>query len=142
LVITPVEFLKARWDEEAHRVDTIPAWRCTNSTRGDAWGTRGDCPLCGQYMFDGTEVVTEEAYWDHMEKVHRRSYVLADLAAKRRLIELAEEATGLDMSVDLDRRVGPRDEVAEPMLGNLILRVLCLPFADHPDYQQEWAVQA
>jgi hypothetical protein len=64
--------------------------------------------------------------------------ILAECEAKRRIVELANEASGLDMSVDLDRRVGTRDTVAEPYVGDLILRALALPYADHADYRDEW----
>jgi hypothetical protein len=65
--------------------------------------------------------------------------VLAECAAKRAIIEQAEEATGLDMSVDNDRRVGSRDMDAEPYCGDVILSALAALYKDHPDYRQEWA---
>jgi len=64
--------------------------------------------------------------------------VLAECQAKRAIIELADEASGLDASVDLDRAVGPRDFDAEPYVGDVILRQLAAVYADHPDYQPEW----
>lgn len=64
--------------------------------------------------------------------------LLADVEAKRRLIDLAEEATSLDMTVDGDRRVGIRDTDTEPYVGDLMLMVLALPYADHPDYDPSW----
>lgn len=31
------------------------------------WGSRGDeCPLCGRYMFEGTEAGTKYAWYEHM----------------------------------------------------------------------------
>lgn len=65
--------------------------------------------------------------------------VLAECAAKRTIIEQAEEATGLDMSVDNDRRVASRDMDVEPYCGDVILASLAAVYADHPDYQQEWS---
>src|SRR5690625_2912050 len=64
--------------------------------------------------------------------------VLAECHAKRAIIELAEEASGLDASVDLDRAVGPRDFDAEPYVGDVILRQLAAVYADHPDYDPDW----
>lgn len=52
------------------------------------------------------------------------AHVLRTVAAHRRLIDLAEEASSLDAQVDLNVRVGSRDEVEEPYLGDLILREL------------------
>lgn len=50
------------------------------------------------------------------------SSVLRTVAAHRKLIDLAEEASSLDAQVDLNVRVGARDEAEEPYLGDLILR--------------------
>jgi hypothetical protein len=66
--------------------------------------------------------------------------VLAECEAKRRIIDLAEEASGFDMAVDNDRRVGPRDMVEEPYIGDQILRALAQPYRDHPDWREEWAL--
>lgn len=44
----------------------IPDWYCTDSARGEGWGSRGDeCEFCERYMFDGTESVTEDAWAEH-----------------------------------------------------------------------------
>jgi len=64
--------------------------------------------------------------------------VLREVAAKRAIIEAADEASDLDMSVDNDRRVGCRDMTEEPYLGDVILRALAAPYADHPDFNEEW----
>lgn len=65
--------------------------------------------------------------------------VLVECEAKRRIVELAGDATSLDMQVDDEFRVGPRDMDAEPYIGDLILRQLALPYAGHPDFDVEWA---
>jgi hypothetical protein len=71
--------------------------------------------------------------------LHDPARELAEVDAKRRILdEVVDEATGLDMSVDGDRRVGPRDTTTEPYLGTVLLRLLALPYADHPDYREEW----
>lgn len=64
--------------------------------------------------------------------------VLAEVEAKRRILDLADDATSLDMSVDMDRRVGRRDETKEPYVGDEILRQLALPYDDRPGYREEW----
>lgn len=64
--------------------------------------------------------------------------VLAEVEAKRRIVELADEASGLDAVVDGEFRVGSRDPVAEPYIGDLILRHLAAPYAGHPDYDARW----
>lgn len=65
--------------------------------------------------------------------------VLAECAAKRAIIAQADEATGLDMSVDNERLVGRRDMAEEPYCGDVILSALAAVYKDHPDYRQEWA---
>lgn len=70
--------------------------------------------------------------------MHSPSRVLREVAAKRAIIELADEASGLDMSVDLDRRVGSRDMQEEPFVGDLIIRQLAAVYSDHPEYREEW----
>lgn len=69
---------------------------------------------------------------------HDPASVLAECEAKRKVVESADEATGLDMQVDAEFRVGRRDVNAEPYLGDVILRHLAMPYADHPDYRPEW----
>lgn len=66
--------------------------------------------------------------------------VLAEVEAKRRVLDLADDATGLDMSVDMDRRVGVRDTAVEPYLGDQIALVLAQPYAGRDGWREEWAV--
>lgn len=64
---------------------------------------------------------------------------LAECKAKRAIVELAGEATGLDMAVDNDRLVGVRDW---PYVGDLILAHLAAVYASHPDYDPAWAPES
>ena len=64
--------------------------------------------------------------------------VLAECAAKRRIVRLAHSVTGMDVRIDQEFGVEPRDEAVEPYRGDLILRALALPYSDHPDYRDEW----
>jgi len=140
---TLTDFLLARIAEDEYRLDLPEGLVVLNShgevsARGDGWVSRGECPVCGAYQYDGTESVTEDAWWEHAETVHQRARVLAECDAKRRIIEAADEATGLDMQVDSEFRIERRDERQEPYIGDVILRALALPYADHPDYREEW----
>lgn len=64
---------------------------------------------------------------------------LAEADAKRRILDnIVPEADGLDMQVDGEFRVGRRDLVAEPYLGDALMRLLALPYADRPGYREEW----
>jgi hypothetical protein len=65
--------------------------------------------------------------------------MLAEIQAKRRMLDdVVPDATGLDMSVDGEFRVGSRDEKAEPYLGDILTRLLALPYAEQPGYREEW----
>jgi len=64
--------------------------------------------------------------------------VLAECDAKRRIVELAYEATGLDMTVDLDRHVTARADSGVEFVGERILRALALPYVEHPDFVPAW----
>ena len=44
------------------------------------------------------------------------------------------------LQVDSECRVGWRDEIKEPYIGDTLLRLLALPYADYPDYQPAWAL--
>jgi hypothetical protein len=64
--------------------------------------------------------------------------LLAEIEAKRRLIDLAYEATGLDMDKDLDRATDARLDSGIEFVGERMLRALALPYADHPDFDEAW----
>lgn len=50
--------------------------------------------------------------------------VIRQCEALLRVAGLAEEANNIDEGLDLAKRVGVRDLVAEPLIGDLIVRVL------------------
>jgi hypothetical protein len=148
-------FLLARIAEDEVRVTTIPDWYCTDSARGEGWGSRGDCRLCGHYMFDGTEDVTEQAYYEHLEDTHRRARVLAECEAKRRIVELhkievaAFRAYGGEEGVTFVEPDSFEDITTRRWMCSTChnigddgpcstLRLLALPYADHPDYDDPW----
>lgn len=62
--------------------------------------------------------------------------VLAECAAKRRLVELAFEATGHEMTVDLERERGAREDSGVPYVGEQILTALASAYVGHPDHPQ------
>jgi hypothetical protein len=71
---------------------------------------------------------------------HDPPRVLAEVAGKRQLLDrIVDAANDLDMQVDTMCRVGRRDTIAEPYLGDLLLRLLAAPYADKPGYMEEWA---
>ncbi|WP_454043875.1 DUF6221 family protein [Cellulosimicrobium sp. Marseille-Q8652] len=64
--------------------------------------------------------------------------VLAECAAKHRIVELAHEATGYDMTVDLERSSSARVQSGVSFVGDRILEELATAYADHPDYDDAW----
>jgi phage-related protein len=124
---TLADFLLARIEEDERSVD-VPDWHCTDSARGEGWGSRGDeCPICGRYMFDGTESATEDAWEMHMADAHGR--VLAECEAKRKIVEAWPDTFGLWSADQAD---------AARAMKDVALRALAMPYADHPDWREEW----
>lgn len=76
----------------------------------------------------------------HAEQVARFDVdrVLAECDAKRRIIDLAYEATGYDMTVDLERASSARVDSDVAFVGDRILRALAVPYARHPDFDDAW----
>jgi len=126
-------FLAARLDEDeaAAREASEGPWSSVGYD-ADSWS------LVAQ-LEGGREVISRSGSDDaaHIAR-HDPARVLREVAAKRAIIELADEASGWDMSVDLDRRVGARDIMEEPYVGDLILRQMAQAYNDHPDYNPEW----
>lgn len=58
------------------------------------------------------------------------------MQSSRAIITLAGEANDLEIAVNSDRGVGPRDW---PYVGDQILRWLAWPHSRHPDWRPEWA---
>jgi hypothetical protein len=115
-----VEFLTARLAEDEHRAQYA-------LSRGPI---AADDPMFGGMWY---------GLWAHTTR-HLPARVLREVGAMRAIIEAADEASMLDSSVDLDRRVGPRDMDTEPLVGDVILRALAAVYADHDDYNPEWAI--
>jgi hypothetical protein len=64
-----------------------------------------------------------------------RRRVLAECEAKRQIVELAR---GIDPYGETDwADVGELDDAQVRVLAD-VLRALALPYADHPDYRDEW----
>ncbi|MCG7287164.1 DUF6221 family protein [Cellulomonas sp. ACRRI] len=64
--------------------------------------------------------------------------VLAECRAKRRVVVLADEATGLDETVDMEREAGSRGESGVHYVGDRILRAMAAVYDGHPDFDPAW----
>jgi hypothetical protein len=61
-------------------------------------------------------------------------WLLGDVEAKRRIIDKCdEENSGAEIGVGIS---------PEQWLAQQVMRLLALPYADHPDYRQEWKLDA
>lgn len=81
----------------------------------------------------------DEVEWIGDRFVAIRTLLLADVEAKRRIVELADEASDIDQSLDAEFiAAGSRDLSKDPYVGERILRALALPWANHPDYDERW----
>ena len=129
--MTITEFLEARIAEDAAALERT-SWY-PHSTHGqDAIGTyRADCPDC--------------------LGVPSRARVLAECKAKRRILDLYEfhrenrdaRRSPLARAAEDERATQERrTQEARARVAEDALRALASVYADHPDYQQEWALEA
>jgi Family of unknown function (DUF6221) len=105
-----VEFLNARLDE---REQAAMAATASGLDVREVWG------------------IHDEAMRRHAA-LHGPAWVLADVAAKRQIIE-ALESSAESQALDADDRC--YECGTKPLM---MLRQLALPNADHPDYRKEW----
>lgn len=133
-------FIQARLDDREAEFDQIGDFLEIESARGPGWGNRGDCPLCGAYAFDGTESVTKDAAWEHLEEVHHRSRELQEIAFQRWLLR----QHGHEFFLTMPPKVGGCHSCL--VHGIQKVRGWCPTVAalgaiwkDHADYQAEWA---
>ena len=120
-----------RWDSDGPN-GAVVATLWTGEAPG--YTTVAASSVEGVWVADGREVEAR-----HAHILFDPARVLAECKAKREIVELAEEATGLDMTVDQDRLCGARDW---PYVGDLILAHLAAVYASHPDYDPAWAPES
>lgn len=86
-------------------------------------------------------------WWDSPESPaeahiarHNPDWVLADVAAKRRILgEVVDEIDGLEMQVDQEYGGGKRDLTVQPYASGVLVQILAEPYAaQHPGYREEW----
>ena len=134
--MTLVEFLRAMYAaEEQHARDLDgEEWRADTQV-GDEYNIavvvdRRGSPVarCGAEGLDGGELRAR-----HIAR-HDPARVLRDVEAKRRILDSYVAEFGED---ELNGDVGYSPE---QWLARQTLRLLALPYADHPDYNPQWGV--
>lgn len=140
--MTITEFLLARIAEDEAAA--------TAAAKGP-WKWEGDAGEDEAFMYDANGTSVLSAYGmhsqgflecsgadaDHIAR-HNPHRVLAECKAKRAIIKHAQEATEVEKEYD-DYEWQGTVQISEPWAGDAILLSLAAVYADHPDYQQEWA---
>lgn len=123
-----VEFLTARLDEDEQAAMRVKSnWRQIGETGVVVASDDGYAEECANGNWTGIA--------EHIVR-HDPVRVLAEVDAKRRIIALCEpplvDVTGPD---DTERQYIPGE--GEPW-GLPVLRLMALPYAGHPDYDEAW----
>lgn len=146
-----IEFLKARLDEREAlaRAANPGPWtlRRGTGTRGDDWADvyarpepdadEDDYPPC-VIETEGGANPPNLVDAEHIA-ANDPAYVLADVAAKRQIVAMCEF---LLETREVQEAAGELSDysLGRAHAGGGVLRRLALPFAEHPDYREEWRV--
>lgn len=148
-----ITFLRARYDEDEQAARKAAAL-CGCHPPAKSW-TFGDEETGGRIL------VVDDPHPDLKRELGRRwngSYqglfvaqhiarhgparVLADIDSKLRILEACEPEL-IDVTPTCRHPDAPRETIpgARALWGLPVLRLLALPYADHPDYRPEWRPQ-
>jgi hypothetical protein len=124
-----VEFLLARISDDAGIAESVspPPWHVVD---GD------DEVYIISQDFGEQIAVTDHLNVDHIMQWDP-ARVLAECEAKRQIVDHAATVSSMDQQIESEwgtRGSVPWDEDE----GIRLLRLLALPYADHPDYDQAW----
>lgn len=126
-------FLRARWDEEEQAALAVPVGRPTCAPPAH-WSTGADPGGEKRWVLGTHEDIdarTPEAA-EHIAR-HDPARTLAEVEAKRRILDHCADMLRPDSA--WGGPTGPED--IDPGAW-YVLRLLSLPYADHPDYRDEW----
>ena len=135
-------WLTAIWDERQRVYEYPPDFvEDSGSARGPGWGKIGGdtCEVCNSYQFSGYESVVEDEWYEHMEKYHSRSEVLARIAADRKILALAVKtiADAPPRGYDWDSEYA----VARASAFEDVLFLKAEQYADREGFRPEWLVE-
>lgn len=105
-------------------------------SKGEEYVAYGESPFTGCVAATGPVDDPQSAADARHVVLHDPAYELADITAKRRILERAEFVNGHGPAVDHTRAM----DMTAGASGALhdVLKFLALPFADHPGYREEW----
>jgi hypothetical protein len=128
--VTLAEFYAARLDE---REQWAHLARSAEPNKQSAW--RADHEKV--FALGGPEMaIARSASVAPHIAINDPAAVLADIAAKRVILDLADEADEIERA--LIDETAHRPKPGEVSIGDQIRRALAAPFASHPDYNQAW----
>lgn len=145
-----IEFLRARLDELEKRTYGTGrvAWLTYRDSRGGMLYTTvasATIEMPDHWVVDGREAAGSGGGVERtVDVIYDARQVLADVDAKRAIVELHSEA---EYDVQGERTcvrcVDPNGWTVTPLPAEerwpcLTLRMLALPYVDHPDYDEAW----
>lgn len=141
--MTLTEFLLARYDDAEAAARSCPPWPWRVATAedqdvvddvyaGETVVAADGFPVSDPFSLSGPQT---RAVRDHIAR-HDPAWVLAECDVKRRIVAL--HAADADFSESC-AMCGTADEFPEHWPCGTLL-ALAHPYADHPDYQDEWRV--
>ncbi|MFE8961733.1 DUF6221 family protein [Streptomyces iakyrus] len=131
-----VHFLRARLDEDEALAREAPPgpWHIGNAV--------DPTQPCHVHTFPGARLVGDGLNWlvaEHIARQHP-ARILAEVEVKRGLLDEHHNVNDGDCAVCVDGQWGyPTHGGSSPQhYPCRTLRLLALPYADHPDYRAEW----
>lgn len=149
--MTIVEFLEARLDEDEEVARDAAGWDSSGSIRDEGlWhrdGVNSVIDSARRRVVHGDGSAPDDSKATHIVR-HDPARVLREVAAKRAIIEPHERNTYYKFDDDSTGSCAECSSYCnEDGCRNLVswpcdpLRALASAYADHPDYQQEWAAE-
>jgi hypothetical protein len=146
---TLTEFLLARIaeDEEVARAASPASWTQGVKRAGspgrwhgiEAYSVLVD--RSDRVFTEGAPLVADSPSVSDVEHIarHDPARVLAECEAKRRIVAMGQFSDSPESAVDFWLEVGEGKTPPQPV-GALVdvFRALALPYADHPDFREEW----
>jgi hypothetical protein len=125
-----IAFLRARLAEDEATARAV-AW--DGSGNSLSWGLAASATVeVGNDEFN----TDDRTVANHIVN-HDPARVLREVEAKRRILtDVVSEMDSMTDQIHLEWGAGPLDPTTRESL--ILLRLLALPYADHPDFRDEW----
>ncbi|GGU54716.1 DUF6221 family protein [Streptomyces lavendofoliae] len=125
-----VDFLRARLDEDADTASAASPGPWHVNAESDEVLAVDDIAVADGFALSGQQLRATTA---HIAR-HNPARILAEVDAKRQMVDdYARNAAAAEAEQCPNEWNGGIDK-----LGYFVLPLLALPYADHPDYRDEW----